>query len=68
MSKLDKNDRGSETLKHFVSDAPFDPYLTDELTPEQARFYMASQWQLMWWKFARHRLALISGAVLLLMS
>src|SRR6185436_13819639 len=37
------------------------------LTPEQERFYLASQWRLMWWKFRRHRLAVVSGVILLLM-
>ena len=27
---------------------------------------MASQWQLMWWKLKRHKLAVISGVFLLL--
>ena len=27
---------------------------TEALTAEQERFYLASQWQLMWWKFRRH--------------
>lgn len=52
-------------MKHFVNDAPFDPYVADTLTPEQERYYMASQWRLMWWKFRRHRLAVVSGAFLL---
>ncbi len=36
--------------------------LADEggLTPEQQRFYAASQWQLIWWRFRKHRLAMIS--------
>ncbi len=25
----------------------------ETLTPEQEKFYLASQWQLMWWKFGR---------------
>ena len=54
-------------IEHFVSKAPFDPYTVDELTPEQERYYMASQWQLMWWKLKRHRLAVIFGFVLLVM-
>ena len=33
-------------------------------SPEE-RFFIASQWSLMWWKFRRHRLAIVSGAVLL---
>ena len=59
-----KNQEISEPLKHFVSEAPFNPQITVPLTPEQERFYMASQWQMMWWKFCRHRLAVVSGAVL----
>tara|TARA_B100001027_G_scaffold216881_1_gene194815 strand:+ start:2107 stop:3255 length:1149 start_codon:yes stop_codon:yes gene_type:complete len=55
------------TTKHFVNKAPFDPNATETLTPEQERYYMATQWQLMWWKLKRHRLAMISGAVLAFM-
>jgi len=55
------------TTKHFVNKAPFDPNAAERLTPEQERYYMATQWQLMWWKLKRHRLAMISGAVLALM-
>ena len=58
------NDR---QLDHYVSKAPFDPRSIEALSPEQERYYLASQWQLMWWKFIRHRLALISGGFLLLM-
>jgi peptide/nickel transport system permease protein len=50
----------------YVDQAPFDPYDVERLTPEQERFYTASQWRLMWWKFTRHRLAVVSGVVLLL--
>lgn len=34
---------------------------------DRERFYMASQWQLMWRKFRRHRLAILGGSVLLLL-
>ena len=54
-------------LEHFVSDAPFDPYAIESLTPEQERFYLASQWRMMWWRFRRHRLAFWSAALLGLM-
>ena len=64
MSTDTGNDR---KLDHYVSEAPFDPRSIEALSPEQERYYMASQWQLMWWKFIRHRLALISGGFLLLM-
>ncbi|MCZ7599009.1 MAG: ABC transporter permease [Gammaproteobacteria bacterium] len=52
-------------IEHFVSPAPFDPYSIEKLTPEQERFYPASQWKLMWWKLKRHKLALASGFILL---
>ena len=29
----------------------------------EARAYVASQWQLMWWKFRKHKLAMIGGVV-----
>ncbi|MBL4719755.1 MAG: ABC transporter permease [Alphaproteobacteria bacterium] len=50
--------------KHYVNKAPFDPDVAVTLTPEQERYYMASQWRLMWWKLKRHRLAVVSGAFL----
>lgn len=54
-------------IPHYVNKAPFDPNVTEVLTPEQERYYMATQWQLMWWKLRRHRLAVISGAILAFM-
>ncbi len=57
----------SAALEHFVSSEPFDPYSIEALTPEQERYYLASQWRLMWWKLRRHRLAVIAGVVLLVM-
>ncbi len=33
-------------------------------TSAEERYYLASQWQLMWRKFTRHRLAIIGGVVL----
>ncbi|GIK97941.1 MAG: peptide ABC transporter permease [Alphaproteobacteria bacterium] len=54
-------------IPHRVSTAPFDPYSVEQMTAEQERYYMASQWRMMWWKFLRHRLAVVSGAVLLVM-
>lgn len=52
---------------HYVNPAPFDPHSVAAITPEQERYYTASQWKLMWWRFRRHRLAVASGAFLLLM-
>ncbi len=54
-------------ISHLVSTAPFDPMSVERLTPEQERFYLASQWRMMWWRFRRHRLAVVAGAVLLLL-
>jgi len=56
-----------DTPGHVVSTAPFDPASAARLTVEQEHFYLASQWTLMWWKFKRHKVAVISGIVLLLM-
>jgi peptide/nickel transport system permease protein len=54
-------------LPHHVSSEPFDPGAADALTREQERFYLASQWRLMLWKLARHRVAVIAGVILLVM-
>jgi peptide/nickel transport system permease protein len=57
----------SERVEHYVNTLPFDPYRVETMTPEMERYYMASQWRIMWWKFRRHRLAVIAGAVLAVM-
>ena len=57
----------AEPLPHYVSPAPFDPYSVERMTAAQERFYMASQWRMMWWRFRRHRVAVAAGVVLLLM-
>ena len=59
--------RAPDPLEHFVSDAPFDPWAIEALTPEQERYYLASQWRMTWWRFRRHRLALWSAFLLGLM-
>ncbi len=58
---------GEDRLEHFVSTAPFDPHSIEAMSPEQERFYMASQWRMMWWKLRRHRIAVISGVIILVM-
>ena len=57
----------SSTLEHFVSKEPFEPYSVEKLSLEQERFYRASQWRIMWWKFRRHRIAVIAAAILVLL-
>ncbi len=54
-------------LDHYVSPEPFVAQEAERLTPEQERYYMASQWRMMWWRLKRHRLAVIAGAVLAVM-
>ncbi len=57
----------SNQTPHYVNTDPFDPYSVEALTPEQERFYMASQWKMIWWRLQGHRLAVFSGFILLAM-
>lgn len=54
-------------LEHYVSPEPFDPKSIERLTEAQERVYLASQTRLMWWKFKRHKVAVLSGLFLLLL-
>ncbi len=58
--------RANETdrLPHYVRRETFDPYDGEKLDPKLERYYMATQWRLMWWKLKRHKLALWSGVLL----
>lgn len=38
-----------------------------EKSTVEEKIYLASQWQLMWWKFKRHRLALLGACTLLIL-
>ncbi len=65
-----KDPRGPEApdeIPHFISKEPFDPDVEVVLTKEQEKYYMAGQWQLMWWKLRRHKIAVAAGIFLLLM-
>ena len=57
----------NEPVPHYVNQDPFDPYSIEALTPEQERFYMASQWKMIWWRLKKHRLAVASGFILIFM-
>ncbi|HEV2566367.1 MAG TPA: ABC transporter permease [Microvirga sp.] len=50
--------------RHYVDPAPFDPGTTEPVGAENESFYRASSWQLMWWKFRRHRVAVAAAFVL----
>ncbi|XWN29566.1 MAG: ABC transporter permease [Devosia sp.] len=52
--------------ERYVDQAVFDPAEAERLTPEQERYYQASQWRIIWWRFRRHKLAVWSGVILLL--
>ena len=53
--------------EHYVNREPWDPYVAERLTAEQEKYYMAGQWKLMWWRFRRHRPAVVSMVFLALM-
>ncbi len=52
---------------HYVSDLPYRPGAADALTPEQERYFQARPALMMWWRFRRHKPALIAGIVLLVL-
>lgn len=39
----------------------------EEEVSKEEKIYYASQWQLIWWKFRRHKLAIVGGIVLFLL-
>ena len=54
----------------FIAQADDDEYVSESLDAGSApigdqALYSASQWQLMWWRFRKHRLAVISSILLL---
>ena len=51
--------------RHYVDTAPFDPGLNEPAGAETEQVYRASSWRLMWWKFRRHRVAVVSAVLLL---
>jgi peptide/nickel transport system permease protein len=51
-------------LPHYISDRPFDPDAVHQYTDAQKALFEASQLRLMWWKFRRHKPALISAIFL----
>ena len=49
---------------HYVNPAPFNPTVAEELSASEERFYRASAMMLIWWKFKRHKVALVSAIFL----
>ena len=54
-----------DRLPHYVSTAPFNPGKPAAMSAELERYYTASAFTMMWWRFRRHRIAVFSGCVLL---
>jgi len=52
----------TETIQGSLS--PAEQQAADATRQAEIRYYTASQFQLMWWKFRKHRLALIGMAIL----
>jgi peptide/nickel transport system permease protein len=51
-----------------LTQAPSPRNVTPGLSPQSGdRIFVASQWQLMWWRFRKHRLAVISGVVVIVL-
>ncbi len=48
----------SETIKQI-------PTIEPESVEVEAKVFVAPQWKLVWWKFRKHKIALISGIILL---
>ncbi|MFD2263152.1 ABC transporter permease [Lacibacterium aquatile] len=55
-----------EPVPHYVSPEPFDPYSVEAMTPGQIKYASAGPRTLMWLRFRRHKLAVISAIFLLL--
>jgi peptide/nickel transport system permease protein len=51
--------------RHYVDPRPFDPGASEPGGAESEEFYRASSWRLTWWKFKRHRVAVVAAFVLL---
>jgi peptide/nickel transport system permease protein len=55
----------SDRLPHYISTQPFNPGTPAPMSAALERYYTSSQWQMMWMRFSRHRLAVIAGVVLI---
>lgn len=55
----------ADRLPHYVSTAPFEPGRPAPMSEALERYYTASSFKMMWWRFSRHKIAVVCGAVLL---
>ena len=58
------DERGEDKAEHYVNSKGFDPKDVEILTREQERYYQAAQWKIIWWKFRKHKLAVVSAVIL----
>ncbi|MBI1281837.1 MAG: ABC transporter permease subunit [Anaerolineaceae bacterium] len=58
------NELQSALAQNSVEDAATEIETGEILGHDDTRIHVASQWQLIWWRFRRHKLALISAFVL----
>ncbi|MEZ4863006.1 MAG: ABC transporter permease [Caldilineaceae bacterium] len=42
-------------------------FFDESINPRDEKVYVASYWQLMWWRFLKHRMAVIGGIVIILL-
>ncbi|GHB19292.1 peptide ABC transporter permease [Pseudovibrio japonicus] len=61
---MSPDSRRDEKPEHYVNPKGFDPQDVETLTKEQERYYQAAQWKIIWWKFRKHKLAVVSVVVL----
>lgn len=61
---MSADQRRDDKPEHYVNPKGFDPRDVEVLTKEQERFYQAAQWKIIWWKFRKHKLAVVSVVVL----
>lgn len=59
------SERIRDAVPHYVSPEPFDPHSVEEMTPGQIKYASAGPLKLMWLRFRRHRLAVVSAVFLL---
>jgi peptide/nickel transport system permease protein len=52
-----------ENMSTSTPAAPVAPVEEETMKEEEAKVMVASQWQLIWWKFRRHKLAMVAGIV-----
>ena len=56
---------GGDRLPHYVSTAPFEPGRPAPMSEALQKYYTASSYKMMWWRFRRHKIAVLSGVLLI---